>query len=1034
MALQDAVIPIDFGQGVDTKSDPKQVVASKFRVIENGIFTNAKRITKRNGYDSISKNLVGGGTWSSPTMVKSYLNELVLAATTSNGQRLLSYSESLDAWKDKGKYLSIGVSKNDVGAAPVGATTSLGPANSTCAVLGNIALFCYESTYSSNGAGYYTVVDLETGTKLAADSVISTSVGWQRAALLGTNQLAIFYITNTTSNTLAMRTVTVTQGSGVVLGAEVTIAECLADSNLSPAYKYCYDYVTTPTGASLVIPQVSLTQVKVYNIDTSGAVTASSATSDSSTIILPVSISKDSSNNLWVYWAGDAGTYSIYYKVYSSSLSPVLSKTTIATNVVPQQLCAVSISATQQKVFWSEYNYFAGYVGVIYSTISQSTITIAGSAGSPTAFLYGCDILSKPIFFNGTYYLCCVSLSSTSPTGFLVDVADSTAVSKFIQGKCEGLYRNTVSDSSGTNQTATIIAIRRPTALNDFYEISSTKLLLCSSYILTVNTLAHTSTTNTAVSQQETVGATLGMTWIGLEFDDIDAYQSLIQQDTLVLNGGLVYQYDSASVSELGFSTDPDNVTAVTSTSTGSITTGNLAFYVTYSWTDELGNIHQSAPSNPIIVHFTTGSSNKVVIYVSNLILTQKTNVQVNLYGTLDNGQIAYLANSIANSNNAYTTFTVTSAPSDTPSAAVTYAPFELYTQGDAILPNIAPPPSLILWTNINRLWCVDSQNPETTIEYSKTASAGTGISFSTGLGLDLIIDSKGGAISGASPMDEKTVILKKSGVGFFYGDGNNDSGVGSTISQFLFVPSDTGCTNSKSVILYPNGILYRTNKGIYQLSRGVQTSYFGFEVESYNSQDIVSAVTVPNRNQIRFLTSSGSSLLFDYVFNQWSVFTNHAGLGASVFQDKYVYVRSDGDVYLENATTYLDNTSSYSLSLQSAWLHLGAIQGFQRVRWMLMLGDYQNGSASGHGLSISSAYDFGSFGNPVTYTFGQASSSGVFQYRNFFSQQKCDTISILISEVTTGQSGEYIDLTNMSFMAGMKRGTNKLAPQKSVG
>ncbi len=46
--LQEQVVPIDFGQGVDTKTDPKAVVSGKFIRIENGTFTNVKRIAKRN--------------------------------------------------------------------------------------------------------------------------------------------------------------------------------------------------------------------------------------------------------------------------------------------------------------------------------------------------------------------------------------------------------------------------------------------------------------------------------------------------------------------------------------------------------------------------------------------------------------------------------------------------------------------------------------------------------------------------------------------------------------------------------------------------------------------------------------------------------------------------------------------------------------------------------------------------------------------------------------------------------------------------
>src|SRR5208282_4405532 len=108
--------------------------------------------------------------------------------------------------------------------------------------------------------------------------------------------------------------------------------------------------------------------------------------------------------------------------------------------------------------------------------------------------------------------------------------------------------------------------------------------------------------------------------------------------------------------------------------------------------------------------------------------------------------------------------------------------------------------------------------------------------------------------------------------------------------TPFQFIPSDTGCVNSKSVILFPDGILFKSLKGIYILTRGLAIGYFAPEVEAYNSQDIQSAVLTGGRNQIRFLTSSGLSLLYDYVFKQWSVFTNHTGLSADIWQGSYVY------------------------------------------------------------------------------------------------------------------------------------------------
>jgi hypothetical protein len=168
---------------------------------------------------------------------------------------------------------------------------------------------------------------------------------------------------------------------------------------------------------------------------------------------------------------------------------------------------------------------------------------------------------------------------------------------------------------------------------------------------------------------------------------------------------------------------------------------------------------------------------------------------------------------------------------------------------------------------------------------------------------------------------------------------------------------------------------------------------------------------------------------------NQWSVFTNHEGLSADSHVGLYYYVREDGHIYKENTTSFLDNATAFNLKLNTGWLALSSVQNFERVRQMLTLGDYTNGSSASHGIQVEAAYDFStSYGTAVSYYFGAASSSGVFQYRNFFTQQKCDSISLLITEKTTGASGEFLDLTNMSFIAGLKKGFNKVTAAQSVG
>ena len=55
MALQKTNVSLSFKQGLDTKTDPKQVVFGKLLNLQNGKFISPTQIKKRNGYQARCK-------------------------------------------------------------------------------------------------------------------------------------------------------------------------------------------------------------------------------------------------------------------------------------------------------------------------------------------------------------------------------------------------------------------------------------------------------------------------------------------------------------------------------------------------------------------------------------------------------------------------------------------------------------------------------------------------------------------------------------------------------------------------------------------------------------------------------------------------------------------------------------------------------------------------------------------------------------------------------------------------------------------
>jgi hypothetical protein len=1046
MPIEPQTISLPFSAGVDTKTDPKMLDAPKLVTLQDCVFNRPQSVSKRNGYDAMTKELVGGGTWSNPVMCKSYRDEQLIAATTSNGQRLLSYSPDLNAWQDKGKYISVGVSREDIAIQQVTESIFLvGLTNTSSIVSGNLSLFCFENAPSAFSFGsastqsYITILDNTTGVKIVDAFPVPNSTGYTKAALLGASTFAVFYISNTASNRLVFRIISISAGGGFSLGAEITIGTCAGTgTGSSDQFLYAYDVANTATGA--IVAMAAQPNIDLFTVTTSGVVSSATVITSTGTIS-PLIINMDSLGNAWIYWANFASSVShLNYAVYSSALSIVLAASlvfaaSLADTLAVQQLAALSTSVTAQTLYFSIYQHSGAAIDILNTKIQYYPVTIGGPiVTSQNVLTYNADILGRPFTVGSRSYLPVVTLSNSQSTGFLIDLLDSPvplAVAKFLQTDAGTIYTPGPT-IGGTPNSAGLIAGRYPGFINYPQQITSTLWSFATERLISDTILTYTSATNLDAYPNSFIGVlVMGSTNIFFDFNDVDANQGLTQTDTLILNGGIVSMYDGAATCELGFNVGGDNVGLTPTTgSYGTLVTGSYVYYLTYEWIDGNGNLYQSSPSLPITAIFGSAVTTGIVT-INAPFPTLSSKVGSNCVAKLwrstsdESGVLAYLITTVQYlpgiSSGSFTYV-------DNGSAGLE----SLYTQGGAILENIAPPPSLILWENNNRVWCVDSENPSTTIEYSKTESAGTGISFSTGQ-LEYLVDAKFGNITGASALDQETIILKAGSPAFFYGDGANDAGQGQTLTPLQFIPSDCGCVNSKSVVSYPGGLLYKTPKGIYQVSRGFQISYFGVDVAGYNSQDIQSAFIVPNKTQIRFLTSSGFSLLYDYVFGHWSVFTNHTGLSADSFGGNYAYVRTDGNVYIENqGITYLDNGVAINPILVLSWIKASTIQGFQRTRRVALLGDFAMAN-NGHGVQISAAYDFvPTFSAPVPYFFNGTNT--VYQYRERLDRQKCDAFQLMIQEITTGASGENITFSDLALEIMAKTGISKLPGAQSVG
>ena len=997
--LQRQLLPIQIGGGVDTKTDDKKVISTKLLTLENGVFTNPGELEKRNGYQAITLVISGGGLITNPKAIKAYNYELVCAAENSltpGDGRLFSYSPDLVAWVDKGKYVPTKITQSVVSG-------DFPELNGDGTSDGNYIVSAWVSNPDGSGNTlYYVVRDIKTGTFLIPETSIatglevaasgSTGAAWAVAPCvinMAANTFGIFYLKQFAGpvDKIVVRIVTIT-GMTVSIGAEMIIA-----TNAGPGMPV-FSTVATPTGAALFAFIGG--SLKLFTIDPTGTVTNSTIVAGANS--QQVYIQNNSfDNSLWVYWNHNS-TGILHYAVYTAALTVILANT--STLLTGFRVVTSSNSASMQTM------YYYDDTGGTFPKIKRATVTSAGVIGAFTQIGSEGSLFSDPIVINGRVYLPLFYQRTAQSLYALIDVQNGEVIATFLSGT--GVILN----------SGEVGATTRPFSLG----ASIFGLDILYQY---------------APAFSGIFPAPLATTIISIDFDNQDAYQAIEIKNSLIWNGGGITEYDGQPTTELGFFLFPQVVSGVQGAA-GNMADGAYEYQVVYEWYDNVGQFHQSAPSLPFLITIAGGGGTaNVTLTILPLTITAKQAynnrfpVHISIYRTTANGTILHLINDPGNVilNTPFSEVVFTDGFSD----AAIEANQTIYTTG-GVVDNIYPPAAMQMTIYNNRLWIVDSENPNV-VWYSKTVGPGIGLSFSDLLTLN--VDERQGEITALGAFDDKIVYFKKTVPFFSVGDGANDLGFNSTLSLPQIVASDVGCVGSKSIILnMPIGIMFKSQKGIYLIDRSLQVQYIGREVEAFNNEVIISANLIRSKSQIRFLTTAGVALVYDYIYSQWSVFTNHTGLGADIWQDNYTYCRTDGAIFNETPGVYVDDTLPIIMKIGTAWIKMSEVQNYQRCTKLFVIGNYK----SPHILHGDVYFDYEA--NPLTsFQFDPqgvlvvGGEDAVYQFRYFMKHQRCESFRIVLyDDFTNFAPGEGYSLTQISIEALLKPYGVRLSQYKSVG
>jgi hypothetical protein len=162
--LEKQLVSIPFSAGVDTKNDEKYVLPGKLTTLENGIFTQANKIQKRNGYEGLGIS-VSGGTPSitSGDGLVAYENELLLFSN----YKLFSFSAAYGEWVEKGPAYSVNVDQTAV----IKSADDL--AYPVMDILSNYNIYAWQN--ETDQAIYATVIDRTTGVQIISNFRLSNT-------------------------------------------------------------------------------------------------------------------------------------------------------------------------------------------------------------------------------------------------------------------------------------------------------------------------------------------------------------------------------------------------------------------------------------------------------------------------------------------------------------------------------------------------------------------------------------------------------------------------------------------------------------------------------------------------------------------------------------------------------------------------------------------------------------------------------------------------------------------------------------------
>jgi hypothetical protein len=396
--------------------------------------------------------------------------------------------------------------------------------------------------------------------------------------------------------------------------------------------------------------------------------------------------------------------------------------------------------------------------------------------------------------------------------------------------------------------------------------------------------------------------------------------------------------------------------------SAGSVTIAtSLSFCVVYTFVDQAGRLHRSAPSQAVTITAdgadTTSKTFNVYVpaapipaYAGFGAAGYSTYVRAynyELYVTEDGGSTFYLAlNSTGRKH----------APSGS-YASNTYVLFGNVQPSDGTSPQLysdgstnselwsEPPPSFISICKVaDRFWGVDAED-RSRIWYSKPLVPGYAVEWNTAC--TLVIGDQGVAVVDGNGTP---TVFGERGIWVIPGDGPNANGIGS-FSPAQRLPHEVEAICPTSVCKTPAGVFVRTRRGVSVLGGGYDLQPVGLPIDplmpDVSASSIIRTVYDEHFSEVRVIDHDGGvfgNMVFVYSLpeQKWTTWAQSGTAqnmrDACVASGRvwYVHKPSSGAYQLrrELGSDETDhNLSTEAITIATPWIRLDNVAGFGRLR-----------------------------------------------------------------------------------------------------